>query len=108
MQQYGRGLHTAPSGAVWVAERIAWLPAFAVALALLWMIFRRIEQRPRSRRRGPTAHVAPPAHAAGTNGAHRHHGQATAARYRSRVGDPGGRFGAGAAARNGRRIRGEY
>ena len=55
------GLHTAPSGAVWVAERIAWLPAFAAALAIFWMIFRRIEQRPRSRRRGPAAGVAPPA-----------------------------------------------
>ena len=55
------GLHTAPSAAVWVAERIAWLPAFAAVLAILWMIFRRIEQRPRSRRRGPAACVAPPA-----------------------------------------------
>ena len=55
------GLHTAPSSAVWVAERLAWLPAFAAALAILWVVFRRIEQRPRSRRRGLAVSVAPPA-----------------------------------------------
>ncbi|HEV8279501.1 MAG TPA: acyltransferase [Streptosporangiaceae bacterium] len=39
------GLHTAPSGALWVAERIAWLPAFAAALAALWAGFHRAERR---------------------------------------------------------------
>ena len=34
------GLHTAPISAVWVAERLAWLPAFAAALAVLWLVFR--------------------------------------------------------------------
>ena len=38
------GLHTAPTSAVWVAERLAWLPAFAAALAVLWLVFRRAER----------------------------------------------------------------
>jgi hypothetical protein len=46
------GLHTAPASAAWVAERLAWLPAFAVALAVLWTVFRRAE-------RGPVASVQP-------------------------------------------------
>jgi hypothetical protein len=46
------GLHTAPTTPVWIAERIAWLPAFAVALAVLWMIFRRVEQAPQPRQPG--------------------------------------------------------
>jgi len=46
------GLHTAPTTPVWIAERIAWLPAFAAALAVLWMIFQRFERAPRPRRRG--------------------------------------------------------
>ena len=41
------GLHTAPTSAVWVAERIAWLPVFAVALAILLTVFRRAERAPR-------------------------------------------------------------
>lgn len=46
---FGRlpGLHTAPTSGVWVAERIAWLPVFALALALLWLVFRRAERAPR-------------------------------------------------------------
>src|SRR5215475_9138670 len=46
---FGRlpGLHTAPASGMWVAERIAWLPVFAVALALLWLVFRRAERAPR-------------------------------------------------------------
>lgn len=38
------GLQTAPSSLAWVAERLAWLPAFAVALAAAWAVFRRAEQ----------------------------------------------------------------
>ncbi len=38
------GLHTAPSSAWWIAERLAWLPVFAVALAVLWLVFRRAER----------------------------------------------------------------
>ena len=38
------GLHTAPSSAAWVAERLAWLPAFAAALAVLWIVFQRAER----------------------------------------------------------------
>ena len=45
------GLLTAPSSALWVAERLAWLPAFAAVLAVLWVVFHRAE-RPRCRRRG--------------------------------------------------------
>jgi Acyltransferase family len=41
------GLHTAPAGYLWVAERLAWLPVFAVALAVLWIVFRRAERGPR-------------------------------------------------------------
>ncbi len=42
---FGRlpGLDTAPSSLAWVAERLAWLPAFAVALALLWTVAWRAE-----------------------------------------------------------------
>jgi hypothetical protein len=39
------GLLTAPSGAVWIAERLAWLPAFAAALAVAWLLFHRFERR---------------------------------------------------------------
>jgi Acyltransferase family len=46
------GLHTAPTTPAWIAERIAWLPVFAAALAVLWMIFRRVEQAPGPRQRG--------------------------------------------------------
>jgi Acyltransferase family len=38
------GLHTAPGGYLWVAERLGWLPVFAVALAVLWIVFRRAER----------------------------------------------------------------
>ena len=46
------GLHTAPDSAMWVAERIAWLPVFAAALTILWLVFRRgeraqVRRRPR-------------------------------------------------------------
>ena len=52
------GLHTAPTSLTWVAERLAWLPAFAALLAALWLIFRRAERAPRPARRerpGPVA-----------------------------------------------------
>jgi len=47
-QAIGRlpGLLTAPSSTLWIAERLAWLPAFAAALAVLWLVFHRAE-RPR-------------------------------------------------------------
>jgi Acyltransferase family len=47
------GLHTAPTSAVWVAERIAWLPVFAMVLAVLVMVFRRAERAPRGPDRAP-------------------------------------------------------
>ena len=39
------GLLTAPSGALWIAERLAWLPVFAVALTVAWLLFHRFERR---------------------------------------------------------------
>ncbi len=44
------GLHTAPSGPLWIAERLAWLPAFAVVLAILWVVFHRAERAPSPRK----------------------------------------------------------
>jgi hypothetical protein len=38
------GLLTAPTGDVWVAERLAWLPVFAIVLSGLWLAFRRAER----------------------------------------------------------------
>ena len=40
------GLLTAPAGATWIAERVAWLPAFAVVLAGLWLLLHRFEHSP--------------------------------------------------------------
>jgi hypothetical protein len=37
------GLLTAPTGGLWVAERLAWLPVFAIVLSGLWLVFRRVE-----------------------------------------------------------------
>jgi hypothetical protein len=37
------GLLTAPTGGLWVAERLAWLPVFAITLSGLWLAFRRVE-----------------------------------------------------------------
>src|SRR6266571_5701450 len=37
------GLLTAPAGGLWVAERLAWLPVFAIMLSGLWLAFRRVE-----------------------------------------------------------------
>jgi hypothetical protein len=55
------GLHTAPTNFAWVAERLAWLPVFAAALAVLWFVFRRAERAPRSRRGGRAVLRARPA-----------------------------------------------
>jgi len=38
------GLLTAPTSGIWVAERLAWLPVFAIVLAGLWLAFRRVER----------------------------------------------------------------
>ncbi|GGL89818.1 acyltransferase [Streptomyces fumigatiscleroticus] len=38
------GLHTVPDGLGWVAARLAWLPVFAVALAVCWAAFRSWER----------------------------------------------------------------
>lgn len=38
------GLHDRPETLAWVLARLAWLPAFAAALALLWAGFRRFER----------------------------------------------------------------
>jgi acyltransferase-like protein len=38
------GLLTAPTGGLWVAERLTWLPVFAITLSGLWLAFRRAER----------------------------------------------------------------
>jgi len=38
------GLLTAPTSGLWVAERLAWLPVFAITLSGLWLAFRRAER----------------------------------------------------------------
>ena len=38
------GLLTAPTGSLWVAERLAWLPVFAIMLSGLWLAFHRVER----------------------------------------------------------------
>jgi len=38
------GLLTAPTSGLWVAERLAWLPVFALVLSGLWLTFRRVER----------------------------------------------------------------
>ncbi|MFI6058123.1 acyltransferase [Streptomyces sp. NPDC051286] len=43
------GLHTVPRDSGWVLARLAWLPAFAVALLVCWAAFRKYEEG-RSRR----------------------------------------------------------
>jgi hypothetical protein len=45
------GLHTAPDDLAWVAFRLAWLPVFALALAVCWAAFRSYEQGHRGRGR---------------------------------------------------------
>jgi hypothetical protein len=60
------GLQTAPTSAVWIAERIAWLPVFATALAALWIVFRWFERLPR--RPGRDVPVVPAPQAAPRSG----------------------------------------
>jgi hypothetical protein len=38
------GLLSAPTSGAWVAERLVWLPVFAIVLAGLWLTFRRAER----------------------------------------------------------------
>ena len=38
------GLLTAPTDGLWVAERLIWLPVFAITLSGLWLAFRRAER----------------------------------------------------------------
>ena len=38
------GLLTAPASGAWVAERLVWLPVFAIVLSGLWLAFRRAER----------------------------------------------------------------
>ena len=33
-----------PASALWIAERLAWLPVFAAVLAVLWVVFHRAER----------------------------------------------------------------
>ena len=62
---FGRlpGLQTAPSSLTWIVERLAWLPAFAIVLGVLWAIFRRAEQP----RRGRATHERTRGPASGAN-----------------------------------------
>ncbi len=38
------GLLTAPTTPLWIAERLAWLPVFALTLSVLWLTFHRVER----------------------------------------------------------------
>jgi hypothetical protein len=38
------GLLTSPANGLWVAERLAWLPVFAIVLSALWLAFCRAER----------------------------------------------------------------
>jgi hypothetical protein len=62
------GLHTAPTSLTWVAERIAWLPAFAAVLAMLWFVFRRAERAPRPARRDSPGLSSSPGQGRGEGG----------------------------------------
>ncbi|MFE7169000.1 acyltransferase [Streptomyces sp. NPDC057616] len=49
------GLHTVPGDLVWVACRLAWLPVFALVLAVCWTAFHSCERRaPRPSGPGPS------------------------------------------------------
>lgn len=47
------GLHTVPDGPAWIWARLAWLPVFALALAVCWAAFRHHEQGGRGRAERP-------------------------------------------------------
>jgi hypothetical protein len=66
------GLLTAPAGAGWVGMRVAWLPAFAAVLFVLWLAFRNLE-RGGSGRRGRLRFTLPARPAAGQDGKHGPH-----------------------------------
>jgi fumarate reductase subunit D len=53
------GLGTAPTSLAWVAERLAWLPVFAITLLGLWAIFHRAEHGGAKRRRVVPAGAGP-------------------------------------------------
>ncbi|MEU7578604.1 acyltransferase [Streptomyces sp. NPDC041068] len=59
------GLHTVPDGLGWVLARIAWLPVFALGLAVCWAAFGTYEQGGRGKSRGGSLVVG----AAGRGGA---------------------------------------
>lgn len=40
------GLHTVPDTPAWMAARVAWLPVFALVLAVCWAVFHRFERPP--------------------------------------------------------------
>ncbi|MGA8113397.1 MAG: acyltransferase family protein [Actinocatenispora sp.] len=40
------GLHDVPRSLYWVVHRLAWFPVFLLALAVLTLVFRRLERRP--------------------------------------------------------------
>jgi hypothetical protein len=65
------GLHTAPTSLAWVAERLAWLPAFAATLAILWFVFRWAERAPRSPREPAPAGPDRPSWPGGRRRGHR-------------------------------------
>ncbi|MEV0226448.1 acyltransferase [Streptomyces sp. NPDC050704] len=70
------GLHTAPDGLGWVVARLAWLPVFALALAICWTAFRSYEQGHRHRDRHSrhnNRHIRRPSRVV-----HVHHGTAEA------------------------------
>ncbi|WP_223280897.1 acyltransferase family protein [Streptomyces antnestii] len=46
------GLHTVPDGPAWILARLAWLPVFALGLAVCWAAFRAHEQGGRRASRG--------------------------------------------------------
>ena len=61
------GLLTPPSGAAWIAERLAWLPAFAATLVVAWLLFHHFERgRSVSRRPSSAAPAARRAHPTAT------------------------------------------
>ena len=74
------GLLTPPSGAVWIAERLAWLPVFAAALAVAWLLFHRFERRPAGPRpAGPAGGEVSPRPSSAAPAARRAHPTATPA-----------------------------